>query len=368
MSQDEIETANTTADDRPAVYQEGDTWIFRGSAFGKCPIKLAAIATGRQESFGPHITRAFRQGVELEKITLWRMEEAGLELDRTLAQEPIELELLGGLAIIRGHMDGFTPRMRRLPWTIHADGSQHIPPVPAIVEVKSASGESYDRFIRGGRDAFPEYRAQTDYYCHWARANGWPDAGILIVFQAKDQLDDMCARFYPDPHSSMDDLEEKAIDVLGKISQFESGSAPTCKNHNQQQFSCPFADLHDEEPVDVLHSIPLEIAAYDYVMAGRQIKEFEEVRKSAMARIAEVVTKKTKIGEYSVSVVQTSRTDYSRFFRDHPDLAKKLIDYQTASSHLRIYPPADMVRPIDTDQQRSELEDMLNFEGARRHV
>ena len=366
-----------TSDSRATVYQENDTWIFRASGWGKCPHKLAAIAHGRTEYFGPHITRAFRQGCEIEKIVLHRLADAGLKIAGE--QSTIELHLLGGAAIVRGHWDGFYPTLRPLPW--FTPGVKIPEGIPGVLEIKSASADSYDKFIRFGRDAFPEYVAQTDAYCHWLRTiGGKPNAGILFAFQAKDQLDDLHLRYYPEPSQTLDELDDRAGSILAAIYAMSAGELPPCPHAKDQQFPCAFADLHtqDEQPVDIATADNAR-AVWLYVDLGRKIKVLEDDRKQLLGNLTNAMgqSKKAAINDFRINRIETNRTDHGRFFRDNPDQAERLAEYSVSSSYIRVTPPAEMP-PMDigsaddlftaiADSYETDLRNMLKT-GTTPHV
>ncbi len=92
-------------DDRPAVYREGTSWIYRASSFGNCPKELTAIRCGHTPApFPQRFDKIFADGHRGEDVIIAELESRGYKV--TDRQRQINWQIPGTNCVIRGHIDG----------------------------------------------------------------------------------------------------------------------------------------------------------------------------------------------------------------------------------------------------------------------
>lgn len=93
-------------DHRPDVYREDGRWVYRASALGGCPRALWLARQGVDRSpRNKTLDRAMMEGSNSEEIIL-QMAREKFFLTITDPQYEYEIEVMEGLAIVRGHLDG----------------------------------------------------------------------------------------------------------------------------------------------------------------------------------------------------------------------------------------------------------------------
>jgi len=201
-------------DDRPAVYPEGDNWIYRASALGSCPKELTAIRCGFTPApFPDHFTKIFADGHRGEDVIVEELRRRGFEVTRQ--QEEINLEVLPGV-FIRGHIDGV---------------------MDTVFDAKTTSAKY------GIAPALEEkYYFQLSVYAH---ALGFDTAKLVVAEKEKESGDVV--------PSSVDIRTLDTLVPLGAIKAkvakiesyarhfFETGDYPYC---DEKQYPCGAFQLH----------------------------------------------------------------------------------------------------------------------------
>ena len=134
-----------------------NNFVFRMSSAGKCPKALWAQRTGVEgEPVPAWLADAAEEGTVQEAIVKdklrkegWLIEEGGKCTKCTgHGTKGIHVDMTYGNMFIVGHMDG----------TATKDNEKR------ILEVKTMSQFEFDRWMKGGFDAFPAYAAQLSCY------------------------------------------------------------------------------------------------------------------------------------------------------------------------------------------------------------
>lgn len=317
----------TDLHEKPAAYREGDGWIVRGSALGQCPLRVALKAHGRVEEVSDTVKKAWELGHEHEQIVKARLRARGYVIDSE--QGTIELQC-GPIAKLRGHTDGQI--------VINVDG---LGEVRCVLEVKSMTESSYERWLTHGLDAFPNYKKQISFYSHAL------DLPIFYAVQCKSDLSLSC-RFYAKPLVQLFDLQAEVYQIIGMLYRLQGGETLTCDRHEEQVFACAFEEFHVPAPGKTTGQIEDEaivLAAERYASIGKQVDALEVERAELKRRISNALDdcghSKAKAGIFTVQWIQgRETTNWGQFLRDYPDVAERLKDYKgRGQAYLRIDGP-----------------------------
>ncbi len=226
-------------DNRPAVYLEGNTAIYRASATGHCLRMLWAARSGMDARPIPDtIRKAMDEGTELEPIILellFQDHNFTFSPDYQGQQFQVELELgtFNGVRVIcRGKVDevGY-PLDKMLPM----QGA-------LTIDVKAFKQALVDEYHTKGIMGIPRYAWQQSVY-----AVGYGKTHFYMPIYNKDtgkieewSLEPVAAPF------SFDQIRERIMTVEEAISD---GKMPeTCLN----EYGCQYYYLHDQKTVDEL--------------------------------------------------------------------------------------------------------------------
>ena len=320
--------SDTEAHQKPAIYQEGDQWVIRGSSLGMCPLRVAQRGIGRVEEVHDRVRMAWRLGHEHEQIVKSRLRARGYVIEGE--QNTIELAV-GPKTILRGHTDA-----DRCLLEVPGLGQ-----VDCVLEVKSMNEHHYETWLARGIEGFPNYAKQISFYSLAL------DKPILYAVQCKDDLR-LPLRFYADPPCSKVELQTDVLRIMGMITQLRAGVRLTCDQHQEETFSCPFDDLHVDPPDRVCVKIDdpdLEARAGRYRELGEQIsglkKEQDEIRRQLGHMLDLAGHPKVKAGVLTVQWCPgREKTCWGEFLRDHPEMAQRLLQYKAVGDpYLRVDGP-----------------------------
>lgn len=309
------------SDHRPNVYLDDETgmWVYRASSLGNC-VKGLVAARLQYEAFPfpDWLLEKFEQGNVAEPVLIerfinhrhgdtdWVMldpdEESAYEnRDHTFyphvkyggahdnqftCQVPV-----GTTAVIRGHMDGIAES---------SNGER------VVIECKALAHSYWDKYQKGGIEAFPYYATQLSLYMH---ATGLP--GMFIV-GLKDENG-----LITDTTELIVDRFEKPILPLGKlkarVAQIEkiaaSGELPAC---DQNSYPCQYVYLHDDDEDDdgeVTVDPDLDVLAEKYSKGMELEKEGKRIKEEAKIGI-QAIFDMTSIGGGKISTSTWEVVDY----------------------------------------------------------
>ncbi len=320
--------SDTEAHQKPAIYQEGDQWVIRGSSLGMCPLRVAQRGIGRVEEVHDRVRMAWRLGHEHETIVKGRLRARGYVIEGE--QNTIELKV-GPNTILRGHTDA-----DRCLLEVPGLGQ-----VDCVLEVKSMNPHHYETWLARGVEGFPHYAKQISFY---SLALGKP---ILYAVQCKEDLR-LSLQFYADPPCSMVELQTDVLRIMGMITQLRAGARLTCDQHEEETFACPFDDLHVDPPARVCGKVDdpeMEARAHRYRELGEQIswlkKEQDEIKRQLGHMVDLSGFSKVKAGVLTVQwCAGRETTCWGEFLRDHPEMAQRLLQYKAVGSpYLRVDGP-----------------------------
>ena len=212
--------------DKPMAYWDDDlsVWVYRASSIYSCSKALIAARMGVEGDEPPESMQLrFADGhlhepaiiASIEKQTGWKQQPSG-------SQETIEIDVIPGEVIIRGHVDGighnpaFNPDLR-------------------VLEAKALADSGYKTWLSQGFNAFPYYRDQLTVYMAaldmpavFAVKN--KNSGVVDVKMIDDQPGDLEA-------------------ILERVRQIEYQAREDelpgpC---DRRMFPCPFWRLHEDE-------------------------------------------------------------------------------------------------------------------------
>lgn len=223
----------------PSVTVENDVMKIRASAYGGCYRALAAEGVGYMaESLPKNLLEVFGEGRKREPIILQRLieeYEVDLILPSAGTSRSIDLKIADGL-YITGHIDGLG---------IYG-GKKY------VIEVKTASPDSYQYFLRHGLDKakIATYPWQVSAYYYGMKEQEPDLAGVLYAVQEKstgDAWTDKISLFeIPIPHT-FDQVSSRALVIRQYVNSWieNADDVPPCSNNSL----CGFRYLHDEKVI-----------------------------------------------------------------------------------------------------------------------
>lgn len=271
------------SDNRPNVYQDEDTWVYRASSFGGCTRGLVAARMGVPAQPIEGKAKGWMEEGDLhEGNVLERLANDGYEIVAT--QEEVELEF-GHLGVVRGHTDG----------TIRHGTAG----ITQMLEIKSRSQDQYKKWLSQGIEGFPQMKWQVSAYM---LATGLP---CLVATKNRNtgELDRMVIA--TPPYALTDFLERiQLITMLAEAEEY-----PVC---DVSQFPCPYVAIHAEtEGPERLDDAVLALVLSKYMEAKRRRDEIEAEVSDLRQKIMDVVGAgdKVTVGDWNVHVVAQMRRD-----------------------------------------------------------
>jgi CRISPR/Cas system-associated exonuclease Cas4 (RecB family) len=249
-------------DNRPSVYTEGDTIIYRSSAIGKlCPRALWLARTGVDPSPTPDtLQKAFVESSNNEQLVLDMFADLH-DVELSGLQEAFEIPVPGTNAVIRGHLDARG----------HATGQD------GVVEVKSVSVNSWDK---RGVNMYPGWLEQVQ-----TQMKGTGTRLCWMVFGKKVDgvVDDIAFNVVEyDPR-----VIGRVFDQIREVEQAVENSVPL--DCPEEKWGCPYWQLHegtgDEE--QVIDDKVLSGLATRIVSLAAQVRDADIALKEARDRVME---------------------------------------------------------------------------------
>lgn len=215
-------------DNRPAVYLEGDTAVYRASAIGHCPRMLWAARTGMDRRPLPNvIQRAMDEGTALEADILAMLYE---DHDWTFGyqgqQFQVELPLgtFNGIrVIVRGAVDEIGHPANRPP--------------PRPIDVKKFGKTLLDTYRSKGIMGIPRYAWQQSAYAHGFDS---PEFYMPIYNKATGKIEEWTLQPLAPPFT----LEQIRDRVMGIEEAVADGKMP---EECPAEYGCQYYYLHDEK-------------------------------------------------------------------------------------------------------------------------
>lgn len=294
------------SDNRPPVYKDNGTVVFRASSVGMSLKALVALIMGfepvppskrLEEIFetGHRLEPEIVQGVRDQYATENYFQVYEVEED-TGEQIEVELEVTDN-AIIRGHVDGVA----------YKGGNNRY-----VVEAKSFSDSLYRQHINGKLfDSNPYYRDQLTVYME---ALGLP-ALYAVGLKETDEdgnvtLAEVDVEEIPTPPGDINKIKAKLIKAMDLA---EKGELPVECDCN---FFCPTPYLHEQTDEHVIDdadlSLRIDALCATYTKARQEEKNAEakkkEVGKKIEKLLAENEIEKGETDRFTVSQVSYNRT------------------------------------------------------------
>jgi hypothetical protein len=248
-------------DDRPARYEEegpdgphgAPKVVYRASGLFMCTRVAAGLGKGIEPAPTPGwLQEKFDQGHRLESVVLGELAKQGPKL---IHHDPFEqgqavvkfdgagqreLELGVGIingrrVIVRGHVDELADVTVLMVGAIQQA-------VPAIIEVKTAGPDMWDRFVKLGLSGFPHYEWQVATYmlngngrgCLFVVAKKTPDGDDIA--RDEDGKPMILAQWVAQPPVSLARIKARIAKYEAAVDEALRGEFPDC---DTSQFPCP---------------------------------------------------------------------------------------------------------------------------------
>lgn len=279
-------------DNRPAVYLEGNTAIYRASALGHCIRMLWAARDGMEpRPFPAAIQAAMDKGTELEPIIL---EKLYTDHDFTFAyggqQFQVELDVgtwNGIRCVVRGKMD---ERGHQASNPLYGD-------LP--IDVKAFGQRLVDEYRTKGLNALPHYAWQQSVYGH---GSGTTHFLMPIYNKDTEEIEEWSLTPIPVPYS-FEAIRNRIMTVEEAVA--DSKMPEECP----ADYGCQYYYLHDEKLVD---SLPegAELMLRARINLDNKISGFSKARDTLNEAIRAKLPKDVLyhldvdgIGQYSITVI-----------------------------------------------------------------
>jgi hypothetical protein len=219
-------------DNRPAVYLEGNTVIYRASALGHCARSLwAARNNMERRSIPDPILKAMNEGTDLEPHILNLLyEDHGFTFgDGQQFQVELNVGAWNGYTlIVRGKMD--------------ERGNRYGVTIMLPIDVKAFAQSTVDEFRSKGFKAFPHYAFQQSVYAH-----GLDAPAFIMPIYNKDtgKIEEWSLGPIP-PIYTRDQIRDRVMEVE---EAFHSGTMP---DNCPGDYGCQYWYLHDGKDTDDL--------------------------------------------------------------------------------------------------------------------
>jgi len=297
-------------DQMPNAYMEGDMLVVRASSSGDCLRALWAAATGMQEvAKQERLTQMAQEGHLHEADVRDRLREEGHFIVE--AQAVVDWEVVPGLVIIRGHVDGL------------------MPDDDATLEIKSMSDAVFKEFEANRFTSKPAYAWQISSYMYASEVE-------KALYAYKNRNNGQLETFWIDqPPIDKGTITRKMVDLRRWV---DRGEMPDCDLANR--FFCLYPFLHWEEqtdePVDYSGDAAIDELAAEYVELTTQIKELgtrkTELRKGLVSLVGHGARAITD--SYRIGVTQKRRTGLSKRLLE--EAFGDLGDYETRTEYEEV--------------------------------
>ena len=223
-------------DNRPAVYIEGESVIYRASALGHCLRSLWAARSNMDARPIPDvIQKGMDEGTNLEPIILdllYTQHNFSFAYGSEGQQFQLELNLgvwNGKSLIVRGKCDEIGRQVTH--------GGPDLP-----IDVKAFTEDDVARYRTRSFDAFPRYAWQQSVYAH---AYGHDAFYMPIFHKGTWEIEPWTLH----PLKPLHTVDEIRLRVLEVEEAFYSNTMP---EQCDRDFACVYPYLHEDKPVDTL--------------------------------------------------------------------------------------------------------------------
>lgn len=332
--------AEPEADHRPDVYQEGKLWIIRSSRIGACIKALIAAGRGyeegRYESTQAMLDNAAAEGTLHEPAIIKALENDGFEV--VTRQEEVELVIIPGKLIVRGHTDG---RLRDI-----AANTPGIKTWEFGTEAKTMSKDRFAKWLKTNETwvGFETYAWQVSVYMH--------ATGLPFIYVVKDRNSGkLDIRHLDHPPIPMDEIKDRGIEILAGIKKHEkTGEFPPCSTDDSgDRWFCPVPYLHDDEigdependdydPFASASEALLMNAADQYLGLSETVKagaEADKERREVKKRILDLTNfRKDEFDQKGSSGRKTVKVGRYTITRVDSKSRSKTTDWKKVAAHL----------------------------------
>lgn len=285
------------ADNRGAVYREGNKWVVRGSALGSCLRGLVAECQGYEPlPFDERTLTVFAEGNLHEDAVVNTLKEEGWDIWGQ--QDELEIPV-GKHILIRFHLDGRGKKVDSDEWGI---------------EIKSMSDDVFKKWEKDGWKAFDRYAWQVSTYM--------AGTGLPFLFVTKNRNNGVVTKTeVRNPPYGIAAVKARAASI---VTWAEKGELPVCDVDNG--FRCPFVYLH-EQPEMFPEQADAEVEALGISLAKARVvrKQAEAVERETRERLVDRMGDANKLATPRVSITRFTQNrdggiEYDRFAADHPTI------------------------------------------------
>lgn len=276
-----------TTHDRPDVTMQDGIPHYRMSSLGTCIRGLVAARLGIPPS-PPSDTQqqTMDEGHLHEPDVLRRLGEDGWQINDT--QRPVTLDIMqaGELAArLTGHVDavGVDPG---------ANGDPH-----RVLEVKSASKDSWAKWMAKRFDHMPRYRWQAAAYSA---------ASLMsVVIACKNRNDGRIDVWEPDELPSLDEITQRVLEVERCAAEM---TYPPCDVDSSGKWFCSYRAVHDDDEKPARPTIVGGIEGDEFWSLIRRVDELRVAKQTIEdeLRPIEKQIKDKGAGEWSDGRVKVS--------------------------------------------------------------
>lgn len=260
----------------------------------------------------------------------------GAEILDSQLEVALDLGDLGGGAnvTVRGHIDGIVGSPVILP---SEDGDIQVPG-PAVLEIKSLSQSSTEKWRREGFDGFPRYAVQISVYMI--------ALGIPAVFVVKNKNSgQLTVRVVHTPPVSLEELADRV-----RVVEQAEDVMPVC---SLSDFPCPYLYLHDEvskkgvkSDVVEVEDPTLNLLAAEYEQARETERRAGAAKDEARDNLLGYLTQKgvndgglmTDLYKVTVRSRMRETLDRKRLEAAHPEIKFSTYMKQTNYVEVRVDP------------------------------
>lgn len=281
------------SDDRPSVYLEDETVVYRASALGGCERALLAARRGEPRTPPPPSLQAkYNEGHAAEDAIMRRWEDDHADRYRLVTREDgeqvqVQIGMVGGkqLLLIRGSLDGYGSVI---------DDPEDVVPVDA----KAFGKTFWEKLNKEGIWGFPHYCTQLVVYAEGLKARNLHVDRVHLAVALKD--DD--GKVGPGSQicyvvTYLDELEDRGYgidklwDKVERIEQAHLDDTPftdiPCPKEGGQ-WGCPYPHVEDQVEHTLLTGEDLT-AFTEAVLTLEEIRASEKMLKEQKSEVTEKV-------------------------------------------------------------------------------
>jgi hypothetical protein len=317
--------------DANSVYEEvtdtGSHWVYRASSLGGCQNALACARRNLTPASTPQdLQNRFDLGKELEPIILERLRARyGFKLYGY--QSVVEMEV-GSKVLVRGHVDALADEVFEIthfcgvPVENVSVVDREPKPGIVVVDAKSVTTSSIERWLKDNWTAFPHYYWQQSFY---VTVPGY--SGVVMAFFDK-VVGNMVVDYWPvEKLATKGDIIRRVLAIENMVKDPKLVFAEPC---NPREYPCPYFRFHPQLPEGEIHDGVLEgVNTEDLVELGRLHEAARQRMNEAKAEKDELTERITKAFGHKAASLKLSDLTITCFHQgvsvvDWDGLAKKL--------------------------------------------